>query len=525
MTDPDPASAQVADFGRALVAARSGRVADALQAMQRVVDRTVALRLDTEPVLRLIETLEGTLDRLARPTGPATGVLYTVLGTGALAAGQIEVAIACGAAAVARLPDDAAAHHIAGAALAKAGRAAEALDPLIRATELAPGMAIFHQTLGETLQMLGRSAAAIESLGIAVRIDPSSALAYFSLAHALSDDGQAAQALAALDRARACHPAAASASMLRATNLLKVGRLAEGFAEYEARPLRPVEAFPGSQIPEWTGGPVAGRRILLVSEQGLGDRMQFVRYAALLQVAGAWVAVACQPALARLFQRARGVDQALAYGTPAPELDLWAPLMSLPHRLGTTAETVPAPIPYLSPEPDRVEHWRAWLDGVAGPGPALRVGLAWQGNPHSGSEAGRSIPLAELAPLARLPAVRLVSLQQQHGLDQLAAWPAELPLAQPGPGFDAGPDAFIDTAALMASLDLVVTTDTAVAHLAGALGRPVWVLLQRHAEWRWMEDRPDSPWYPTMTLFRQTRPGDWAGVVARLARALAARRP
>jgi hypothetical protein len=217
-----------------------------------------------------------------------------------------------------------------------------------------------------------------------------------------------------------------------------------------------------------------------------------------------------------------GVDLVAPDRTPAPDVDLWAPLMSVPNRLGTTLATIPADVPYLAAEPDRVARWRGWLD-TAVPAPALRVGLAWQGNPAIKIDAGRSVPLKTLAPLARVPGVRLVALQKHAGLDQLADWPAELPLDRPGPGFDDGPDAFLDTAALMMSLDLVVTSDTSIAHLAGGLGRPTLVMLRHAPEWRWMLDRPDSPWYPTVTLYRQARPAAWDGVVDRLAADLSAR--
>jgi hypothetical protein len=189
--------------------------------------------------------------------------------------------------------------------------------------------------------------------------------------------------------------------------------------------------------------------------------------------------------------------------------------MSAPAVFGTTLDTLPAAVPYLSADAERVERWRRELDV-----PGFRIAIAWQGNPQYEDDPRRSVPLAEFAPLADLPGVRLFSLQKQHGLEQLAAQQKRLSLVDLGPRLDAGDQAFVDTAAVMKNMDLVVTSDSAVAHLAGALGVPVWMAVPRVPDWRWLLDRDDSPWYPTMRLFRQTTSGDWAGVFARIAEQL-----
>jgi hypothetical protein len=193
-----------------------------------------------------------------------------------------------------------------------------------------------------------------------------------------------------------------------------------------------------------------------------------------------------------------------------PPFDLWCPLLSLPRLFGTP----PAP-PYVRADTARVAFWRERI-GAHG----RRIGIAWQGNPAAPAERGRSIPLREFLPLAKLPNVRLISLQKHHGLDQLATLPQGMSVETLGEDFDAGPDAFADAAAVMQSLDLVVTSDTSIAHLAGALGRPVWVALQHVPDWRWLLRGEDCAWYPTMRLFRQTRRGDWGGVFERMAQQL-----
>ncbi len=195
--------------------------------------------------------------------------------------------------------------------------------------------------------------------------------------------------------------------------------------------------------------------------------------------------------------------------------DYQIPLLSLPLVLGTRIDSIPAAVPYLNPNRDAVAAWRERIGGAG-----TRVGVVWQGNPRYGQDHRRSVPLRHFAPLAALPGVRLFSLQAVHGLDQLGSLPAGMVVEQLGEGITANPDGVSEIAAAMAALDLVVSSDTAMAHLAGALGRPVWVALNDEPDWRWLFERPDSPWYPTMRLFRQKAPGDWDGVFARIAAAL-----
>lgn len=264
--------------------------------------------------------------------------------------------------------------------------------------------------------------------------------------------------------------------------------------------------------PRWTGGP-APKSLLVLDEQGMGDTIQFMRFLPRLIAGGTQVTLVTHRRLFALI-RAAGITCPLR---PMDEpgsvtgIEAWSPLLSLPMAMGSPA--VGMDQPYLGVDPARIARWRSWL-GPAG----LKVGIAWQGNPKAPVDAGRSAGLAALGPLAAIPGVRLVSLQQTAGADQLAATPFGRRILVPPPDFDAGPDAFLDTAALMASLDLVVTVDTAVAHVAGALGRPVAVALQaRDADWRWTPGQTRSPWYPSATLYRQAAPGDWWSAFARIA--------
>jgi hypothetical protein len=258
-------------------------------------------------------------------------------------------------------------------------------------------------------------------------------------------------------------------------------------------------------------------------EQGLGDMIQFVRYAAPLKRQGATVLVECMKLLAPFFRRCPGVDRVIEEGTPLPDFDVHAPVMSLPRLLGTTVATVPAEVPYLFAEEDLIEKWSRQLGAL----PAFKIGVVWQGNPHHGWDHFRSFPLAQLAPLADVPGVHLFSLQRGPEREQLHAVKGRFAITDLA-GFCEDPFVSLrEMAAVMKNLDLVVTADTAPAHLAGALGVPVWVALAAVTDWRWLLNREDSPWYPTMRLFRQTKLAEWTSVFERMAgevRRLIARR-
>jgi hypothetical protein len=282
--------------------------------------------------------------------------------------------------------------------------------------------------------------------------------------------------------------------------------------------------------PRWDGGELRGRTILLHAEQGLGDTLQFIRFATLVKKRGPRVLVACPEPLMRIVSRCAGVDHVVDWKSTLPESDVHAPLLSLPAILGTSIATLPAEVPYLSADAETIETWRPVVTralALAGdatnddsdPARTFKVGIAWQGNRVNSVDRWRSFPLLHFGRLAEVPGVRLISLQKGEGTEQLAGLSGQFRVANLN-GEDGGKEDcrdFLDTAAVMSQVDLVVTPETAVAHLAGSLGVPVWVVLSAVGDWRWMLDRDDSPWYPSMRLFRQTTPGDWDGVFERMA--------
>ena len=404
--------------------------------------------------------------------------------------------------------------HLANA-LKDKGRGEEAVAAYRRAIALRPDFAAAHNRLGDALRDVGRLDETVPAYRRAVEINPGFVEAQNNLAGALAATGQVEKALAECRRTLELRPDLAAAHLTRAMLLLLTGCFAEGWAEYEWRwewagapsPMRdPTQ-------PVWRGEDPRGRAILVQAEQGFGDTIQFIRYAPLLAQRGARVIVECRPELKPLLQALEGVEQVLAEGEPLPPCDLRLPLLSAPLAFRTTLETVPANVPYLRPDPARVDQWRSRLAPRSTPvAPRLKVGLAWAGKPVNMADWYRSMPLSSLAPLADVKDVRFYSLQKGSG-EQAANAPAPMALCD----LTNELRDFADTAALIANLDLVITVDTAVAHLAGAMAKPVWTLLPFVPEWRWLLDREDSPWYPTMRLFRQKTRGDWAGVVERVA--------
>ncbi len=297
------------------------------------------------------------------------------------------------------------------------------------------------------------------------------------------------------------------------------GAFMDGWQGYEWRWKKSVPV-PRRELPLplWDGEPLGGKKIILVSEQGAGDAFQFVRYAALVAGRGGTVLVECQSAaLKPALERVPMVKEAFVAGETLPQADCYFPLMSLPLLFGTTLENIPTDVPYLIPEPARLESFQRRMGGDGG----LKVGIVWAGRQNLVRNRKRTCGLEVFAPLAEIPGVTLYSLQIGPDADQAAPWIAQGKLVD----LTSHIRDFADTAALIANLDLVVTIDTSVAHLAGALARPVWTLLHYAPDWRWMLERSDSPWYPTMRLFRQKQPGDWQGVLVEVKKALQEKLP
>ena len=300
----------------------------------------------------------------------------------------------------------------------------------------------------------------------------------------------------------------------RASCLLLQGRFLEGYAAYEWRYRSPDQAPAVWPWKLWQGERLAGQTLVLCCEGGRGDLFQFIRYAALLKAQGARVWVIYPAVCHAIMARTPDVDRWFSAGEELPNAPAYyLPLMSLPHRMGTTLETVPAEVPYVFADPALLVAWRQKLAGMD----EFKVGVVWQGSPQYAADRWRSIPLMHYAPLAGVSGVRLISLQREPGQEQLAAVASSWPLVDLGPEIDTTAGAFMDTAAIMKNLDLVITSDTSAAHLAGALGVRVWVALPKLPDNRWLLEREDSPWYPTMRLFRQTISGDWPAVFARMA--------
>jgi Flp pilus assembly protein TadD len=418
-------------------------------------------------------------------------------------------------AAVQLRPDMAEAHNNLGVTLQEQERLAEAVKSFQRAVQLDPGYAEAHSNLGGALWCLGRLDEAVSSLQEALRLQPEFAEAFNNLGNVLREQGRFAEAQASYARAQELQPDYADVHRNAGLLALQLGDYEKGWAGYEWRWRLPDYSFGVFAQPRWDGSPLAGRTILLYGEGGLGDTLQFVRYAALVKEQGATVVVECQKPLRRLLARCPGIDHLVAVGDPRPPHDVWAPLPSLPYLFQTRIDTVPRNVPYLQAEPALLEQWRRELAGLRG----FKIGIAWHGS-TAADKNGRSIPVTEFAPLAALPGVRLVSLQKGRGSQQLAAVAGQWPVTDLGRRLDEMAGPFLDTAAVMQHLDLVVTCDTAVAHLAGALGRPVWVALQKRTYWFWPMEGESSPWYPSMRLFRQEQAGDWRSVFQRMARAV-----
>lgn len=466
--------------------------------------------------------------------------------------GQFGEAEALYRALLQREPEHAEALQLYGALLLQTGRPAEAIEWMARSIAVTGGNAAVLSNLGSAHLAVGDARRAREALEAAIRHDPRMAPAHYNLAKAhtalgeleaaataycraleLQPDmsaahgnlvdvyrqlGQFDEALRHFDRALELAPQLATAHYNRALVLLSQGHLAEGWAEYEWRWQCPAAPKRSLAVPQWDGRHTSAS-VLVHAEQGLGDTLQFIRLVPLLCARCPHLIVEVQRPLVPLLRQS-GFNVHAA-GEPLPPFELHLPLLSAPRVLGITLETVPKTVPYLTPDPRLVAQHAARLQN-AGP---LRVGIAWQGRTSYPEDRFRSIPLAHFAPLAQVRGVTLFSLQKGPGTEQIPLVQPRFSVVDLGSAADEAAGPLMDTAAIMAHLDLVVTSDSALAHLAGALGVPVWLATAHVPDWRWLTGRSDSPWYPTMRLFRQPRRGDWTSVFGEMAAALAALKP
>ena len=407
------------------------------------------------------------------------------------------------------LPAHAGAHRLRGEVLKKRGDHLGAEAAFAEALRHSHGDAVVMNALADAKYKLGRLEEALPLLREAIPQQPDAANVRNNMALVQQDLGALAEAEDCLEKALTLDPHDHNTRYNRALLRLSLGRLLEGWDDYESR-FGAHDYKPRHPGPEWTGAAAPERVLLVHPEQGRGDFIQFCRYATL--AAGRMRVVLEAPAaLVRLMRTLAGPERVVEMDSETPHFDVQCSVMSLPRVFGTTLQNIPADIPYLHADPAATRRWEQRLAAL----PGRRVGLVWSGNPAYLHDRMRSVPAALLAPLAGIAGLTFVSLQKgkappREGIGAvLHDWTDEL-------------GDFADTAALIAALDLVVCVDTAVAHLAGALGRPVWLLNRFDTDWRWLRDRDDSPWYPTLRQLRQTAPGDWAPVVARLGDALAA---
>jgi tetratricopeptide (TPR) repeat protein len=447
---------------------------------------------------------------------PAAPASHNNLANALMGQGKLEDAAASYREAIRLKPDYADAYASLARALVDQEKIDEGMAAAQQALRLQPGCVVAYWALGVTHLARERASDAIRCFEEASRLKADYADPHWARGVALMTQNRVREALAAFDQALRIKPDHPNAHFRRGFANLLLGDLGSGFQEYEWR--RRCKEFEPRQVtgPVWDGSALDGRTILLYAEQGLGDTLQFVRYAALVKQMGATVVVECQTALLHLLKRTGGIDRLIGQGSPLPPYDVQASLLSLPAILRTTSATVPVGVPYVMPDEALVEQWRQELNSMSG----FRVGIAWQGNTAHKNDPFRSIPLRQFEPLARLEGVRLISLQKGEGSEQLKEVAGRFPVVDWSDRLDEASGPFMDTAALMKNLDLVVTSDTSTAHLGGALGVLVWVILPFAPDWRWQLDREDSPWYPTMRLFRPRGPKQWGEVFQRVANEL-----
>ncbi len=504
---------------------QTGRAAEALPPLERAValaPGAAQVQLALGLARHGAGQHDGAVEALqaAATLDPASAPSHTNLGNALKALGRYDEAALAHREALRLQPAFAEGWSNLGSTWLDAGRPAEAVRAMARAADLAPAHPEMQFNLGRACLADDDPHGAETALRRTLELAPTHVHAAVALGSALKGQGRLDDAVAALRHAVTLDRDHADAHWNLALALLMRGDWGEGWAEYEWRLRIPDMCVEPFDAPAWEGSPLAGRTLLVHAEQALGDAIQFARFAIAAQRTGGRVVLRCPDKLCALLGGLTG-DVALApAGEPPPPFDVHAPLMSLPHLLDTPGEGLATDHPYLAADPARAKPWLTRI----GRGRRLRVGIGWQGSPTYLADHQRSMPLRHLLPLLRSPHVRTFSLQKGFGSEQLAELPGDVEVEDLGPDLDEGPDAFVDTAAVLSALDLLVCTDTALPHLAGALGVPVWMLLPHVPDWRWALAGERTPWYPSMRLIRQRSPGDWEGTMRDVMRAIADRR-
>ena len=428
---------------------------------------------------------------------------------------KLDEAIANYDRAIAIKPDYAEAYYNLANALKIHGKTDEAIKSYKQAITLKQDYVDAYVNLGTIFQEQGKFDDVIASYRQAISLKPDYVDAHNNLGGALQEQGKLNEAIASYDRAIAIKPDYAEAHINKSIALLLTENFEQGWPEYEWRLRAKNYAPPILHQPEWDGTPLNGRSILIHAEQGLGDTIQFIRYLPMVRARGGYVIFKCQPDLFRLLRNYKGFDEIIERipaNETAVQFDVHISLLSLPGIFGTRLNTIPSEASYITVNPNLVSQWKLKL----GNNDDFKIGIVWAGNPKHKGDRKRSCSLADFAPLADIPGLVFYSLQKEPASTEACDPPENMKLIN----LENELNDFTDTAAIIANLDLVISVDTAVAHLAGSLGKPVWNLLYSSPDWRWLQNRDDSPWYPSMRLFRQTRPNDWAGVFEQVKKAL-----
>ncbi len=434
------------------------------------------------------------------------------------AAGRLDEAEATLDRLLEKTPDVAEAIHLKGVLAIRQGRTAEGAALMVRSVEVGPAKPYYMRNMCEVFRTLGRYDEALAYGRRAAAGDPADPICHANLSVLHYERGEAMDAIISGERALAINPNLPGAHFGLAEALLLRGEFERGWEEYEWRFRMPgVPALmPIEGVPQWDGQPLEGGRLMLIADQGFGDGIQFCRYIPWAAQRCGEVVVACSRELQPLIGQIPGIATMFDRWEVAPASAAYLPLSGLPRLHGTTLDTIPADtVPYLTPEPARVAKWKARLDELAAPH-HRRLGLVWAGRPTHKNDRNRSVALNRLTALTDLPGVTYISLQKGPAEAQVGDYFGLAPLVNLGPEVDE----FTDTLAIMDGLDLVVTVDTAVGHLAGAMGKRVFIMLPYAPDWRWLEKRSDTPWYPSARLFRPPTPQNWDAVTAAVAEAI-----
>ena len=419
--------------------------------------------------------------------------------------------------ALAAAPEEPEVLHLSGIVAFRLGRHAEALARMERAIERGINTSLYFRNICEVYRTLGRLDDALAAAQRARELSPHDPLCLHNLAVIRYERLELAESIAAADAALAMNAQLPGAHFARAEALLLRGDWAEGWEEYEWRfriaGVQPL--MPPSDRPQWDGTPFDDAPLLLVADQGFGDIIQFCRYIPWVQARCPDIVIACPPEVVSLMRQVCPGARIAGAWEKVGAFRAYAALSGLPRLHGTRPDTVPAPVPYLHADPARVAQWRDRLSGLL-PAGFRRIGIVWAGRPTHNNDRRRSTTLGSFAPIAAVPNVALVSLQKGPSADQAGGYFGRAPLVNIG----AEIGDYDDTMALLGSLDQIITVDTSVGHLSAALGRPTWILLAHAPDWRWLMEREDTPWYPTVRLFRQRTAGDWPEVMRRVASAL-----